>query len=786
MRTRRSPAVLVTTAATAAVLCATVALTVMAPGGAAAGHRDDRPGWPGSAVFGRTATYPVFHNRPAGEDPSAETVAEISTVSPDGRTMIYTDAAGRRVGFLDITDPRNPRGLGTLSLATLGNAEDEPTSVAVVGRYVLIVVNTSASYTTPSGRLDVVDLATRTRVRSIPLGGQPDAIEVSDNGRYAAIAIENERDEEATPLGGDEGDLPQPPAGFLQIVDLTGRHPATWSTRTVSLTAADGSALPGLVTAGLDTPADPEPEYVSINGRDQVAVTLQENNGVILVDLRSGRITKAFGAGTATVTGIDTADDGVIDLTGTITDLPREPDAVAWIDDRYLATANEGDWKGGTRGWSIFDSRTGRVVWDAGNSIEQLAVRHGLHNDNRADNKGAEPEGIAVATFGRTRYAFVGSERSNFVAVYDLTRPTSPVLRQVLATTNGPEGLLPIPARGLLAVSSEVDDAEAGVRAAVNLYRLGADTPSFPTLVSQTSGRGPDRAPIGWGGLGALTAVPGKRHQLFAASDALYSPTRIYTIDTRHSPARIIDDLVVRDASGEPAGYDAEGLFARPQGGFWLVSEGATGAANQLVRLDRSGVTRQVVSLPDEVAAGLGSQGLEGVTALTDRRGREQVWVVLQRGVASDPAGVVRLGRYDVRGGTWAWFGYRLESTDVAGDWIGLSEIASVGDGRLAVIERDKLSGPAARVKRIYTVDLPTGDPAPGLLPVLPKRLAYDVLPDLQAGNGWTQEKLEGLAVGGNRQVYMVTDNDGAQDATGETVFLRLGSADRVFGRGRR
>ncbi|MFY1634780.1 esterase-like activity of phytase family protein [Solwaraspora sp. WMMB335] len=779
MRTRQHPAVV----ATAAVLCAAVALTVAVLGGAAAGHRDGKPGGSGSAAFDRTATYPVFHNRPVGEDPTTETVAEISTVSPDGRTMIYTDAAGRRIGFLDISDPHAPRGLGTLSLATLGNAEDEPTSVAVLGQYVLIVVNTSASFTVPSGRLDVVDLATRSRVRSIPLGGQPDAIEVSDNGRYAAIAIENERDEDATPPGGDEGDLPQPPPGFLQIVDLTGRHPRGWSTRAVSLTTADGSALPGLVAAGLDTPADPEPEYVSINSRDQAAVTLQENNGVVLVDLRSGRITKVFSAGTATVTGIDTDDDGVIDLTGAITDLPREPDAVAWIDDRYLATANEGDWKGGTRGWSIFDSRTGQVVWDAGNSVERLAVRYGLHNDNRADNKGTEPEGIAVATFGRTRYAFVGSERSNFVAVYDLTRPTRPVLRQVLAATNGPEGLLAIPSRGLLAVSSEVDDADAGVRAAVNLFRLGAGTPSFPTLVSQTDGWGTDRSPIGWGGLGALSAVPGKRHLLYAASDALYSPARIYTIDTRHSPARIIDDLVVRDATGDPAGYDAEGLFARPQGGFWLVSEGATGDANRLIRLDSSGLTRQVVALPDEVAAGLGSQGLEGVTAITDRRGREQVWVALQRGVAGDPTGVVRLGRYDVSGGDWSWFGYQLESTEVPGDWIGLSEITVLADGRLAVIERDKLAGPAARIKRIYTVDVPRTDPAPGTLPVLRKRLAHDVLPVLAAGNGWTQEKLEGLTVGGDGQVYVVTDNDGAQDATGETVFLRLGSVYRVFGR---
>ncbi|MCZ9341696.1 alkaline phosphatase, partial [Streptomyces sp. TRM76130] len=175
--------------------------------------------------------------------------------------------------------------------------------------------------------------------------------------------------------------------------------------REVALTDADGSALPALAAAGIAAPTDPEPEYVSVNSRGQLVVTLQENNGIVLVDLASGRVTKAFSAGTATVTGIDTVEDGVIDQTGSITDVPREPDAVGWIDDRYLATANEGDWKGGTRGWTVFDSRTGEVVWDAGNSYEHLAARYGLLNEGRSENKGTEPEGLAVATYDGVRYA---------------------------------------------------------------------------------------------------------------------------------------------------------------------------------------------------------------------------------------------------------------------------------------------------------------------------------------------------------------------------------------------
>ena len=739
----------------------------------------------GSRHFVRTATFPVYLNLPAGVDPRSTTAAEISTVSTDGRTLIYSDAPGKRIGFVDISDPSKPKPAGTLSLEVLGDADDEPTSVAVVGGYVLVVVHTSESNTNPSGRLDVVRLRDRQRVRSIDLGGQPDSIAVSHDNRFAAIAIENERDEDAAPAGGEDGDLPQLPAGFVQVVSLRGSTSA-WTATRVLLVAPDGSALPVLAAAGLDTPTDPEPEYVTINRRGQVAVTLQENNGVVIIDGRKARILSAFSAGKTTVTGIDTAEDGVIDQTGSITDVPREPDAIAWVGNDRLATANEGDWKGGSRGWTIFDT-TGRVRWDSGNSLERLAVKYGLHNDDRSENKGVEPEGLAVATYRGTRYAFVASERSNFVAVYTLNG-TTPKLVGVLPTTNGPEGVLPITSRGLLAISSETDDAEAGVRSAISLFRLDrvSESAAWPTIRSTTKAG----VPIGWSALGALSAKPGSSRTLYAASDAVLSNATLYTVDIRRKQALITSAIpVTRD--GKPAELDVEGLYARPAGGFWLASEGATGAGNRLIRTDASGAILKDVALPAEVTDKIGRWGLEGVTGTVDGGG-EHVWFVVQRplwstiGTTPLPAedGIARIGRYDVVTGTFHWYGYRLEQTSVAGDWLGLSEITAIDDHTFAIIERDKLNGPAAAVKRIYTVTVPTSDGAatdPGdTLPVQGKKLALDLLPALRATKGWTQEKLEGFAIAGGR-AYAVTDNDGLDDATGETVFLRLGKVGRAL-----
>lgn len=441
-----------------------------------------------TSAFQRTATYPVFQNLPAGVDPKSTTVAEISAVSQDGNTLFYTDALGKRIGILDITDSANPVGKGAISLATTGHADDQPTSVAVVGDYLVVVVDSSGGdFVNPSGYLNVYRISDRSLVRTMDLGGQPDSIAISADKQYAAIAMENQRDEEV-----NDGDIPQNPAGFVQVLGLAGA-PDAWTRTKVELPEAQ------LAAAGLAAPSDPEPEYVTINAANKLALTLQENNGIVVIDLADKSVERVFTAGNAQVDGIDVTKDATFNATGSL-DLPREPDAIGWIDERYVATANEGDWKGGTRGWTIFDTTTGTVAWDAGNSFERLALQHGLFNNDRAAKKGSEPEGLMIATIGGKRRAFVGSERSNFVAVYDLTDPTKPVFEQILPTTNGPEGLLAVPARNLIAISSETDDASVSVRASVSLYRFGAGDATFPSILSETDTEG---APIGWGALGA-------------------------------------------------------------------------------------------------------------------------------------------------------------------------------------------------------------------------------------------------------------------------------------------
>ena len=374
-------------------------------------------------------------------------VAEILAVTPDGRTLLYTDSATGEIGLVDLTRPAQPRAVGAVPVG------GEPTSVTVTrdGRHAVAVVDTSTSFDAPSGELAVIDLRTRAVVRTIDLGGQPDSIALSPNGAVAAVAIENQRDEDLE-VDGVEGGLPQAPGGYLAVVDLHGT-PERWAVDRVELTGLDGALFAD----------DPEPEYVDIDRRGVAAVTLQENNAVALVDLRSRTVVGSFSAGSVTRPDADTADDETIALDDPFT-APREPDAVQWTPEGNLITADEGDLAAepsGGRGWTVF-SPEGDVVSTSGGAAEQALAAAGRYPDGRSDDKGAEFEGAEVAALYGTTYAFIGSERGDAVLVYDLADESAPELLQVLSTGEAPEGLLAVK-RGHLFLTSNEDDGTISV-----------------------------------------------------------------------------------------------------------------------------------------------------------------------------------------------------------------------------------------------------------------------------------------------------------------------------------
>ena len=700
--------------------------------------------------FNRIASFPVVKNMADGEDTKRETSPEIIAATADGMTLAYTDSPLGALGLVDITDPANPQPLGNIDLG------GEPTSVGIVGNTAFVGVNTSESYTAPSGHLAAVDLTTKVELGRCDLGGQPDSIAVSPDASFISVAIENERDEDL-----NDGVIPQLPAGNLVMVGLNDGALDCATLQMVDLT--------GLAEVA---PSDPEPEYVSINNRGETVVTLQENNHMVVVG-RDGSIISHFSAGAVDLEGIDATDErGKLVFTESQQGRKREPDAVTWIDDMHFATANEGDYEGGSRGWTVFH-KDGTVVYDSGTSFEHAIVQIGHYPDKRSDSKGVEPESVTFGQFGDTPYVFVGAERASVVGVYDISDPAAPVLTQLLPSGVGPEGYATIPSRNLLISANEKDLIEdKGARAHVMMYELQDAPTAYPHLTSE----GTDKL-IGWGALSGMVADDDGF--IWAVNDSFYGfQPSIFKIDASQTPARIVDVIrITRD--GQPAQkLDLEGITLDGKGGFYVSSEGRTDRviphAIYHVQADGSIKAKKgEIGLPAELMAVEKRFGFEGITKIGNT-----LWMAVQREWKDDPANHVKLVSYNLE--TKEWGAVHYQKAEPATGWVGLSEIVAHGD-YVYVIERDNQHDYRAITKKVYRIPLSEMVPAPlgGDLPVVSKELVRDLLPDLTATGGYVLDKVEGMAIFPDGTAFISTDNDGVDDHSGETMFFSIGHVSK-------
>jgi hypothetical protein len=684
--------------------------------------------------FNRIASFMVAENTPDAE----ETSAEIISATADGMTLVYSDSPAEVIGFIDITDPANPTAAGVFAMPN-----GEPTAVAVHGTTVYVGENTSESFVEPSGVLHAIDAGSRDVLASCDLGGQPDSVAVAPDGSFVAVAIENERDED---LG--EGRVPQMPAGFVAIVPTTDA-----GLDCAGMISADITGLADIA------PEDPEPEFVAINGENEIVVTMQENNHMVVL-AADGTVLSHFSAGEVTMEMIDTEEEGALIFDQTLT-WPREPDAVAWIDDTHFATANEGDMDGGTRGWTIF-SQDGDVVYESGVSFEHAIIQIGHYPEERSGNKGVEPESATFDVFNGTPYLFIGSERGSVVGVYNVTDPANPVLEQLLPSGIGPEGYVTIPERGLLVSANETDDA--GPRAHVMLFEYQDAPAVYPHLTSA----GMDEL-TGWGAIsGQVMAEDGT---IFAVSDSFYGmqPT-IFHIDVSETPARIVEAIGVT-REGQPAQLmDMEGIALDGDGGFWIASEGRSDrlVPHAIYHVNGDGSLEDYIALPDELLAVERRFGFEGITRVGD-----MLYVAVQREWRDDPENHAKVLGYNLETEEWSVIHYPLTPAETG--WVGLSEIVAHGDF-VYFIERDNQFENAA-TKQITRVALSAMDGmvALGETPaVLEPELVVDLLPYLTSTGGYILDKVEGLAIAEDGTMWVSTDNDGVDDHSGETMFFAI------------
>lgn len=614
------------------------------------------------------------------------------------------------------------------------------------------------------GSLQVYEISNQKLIKNVKIGIGPDSIALDGEGKTtrAIIAIE---DEETN----DKGDATVPGVrpGYVQIVGLQDLYGGS-STGIQNIELVDA-----LTRAKANYPNDPQPEFVSVNkSKKLAAVTLQENNAIVFIDLNDSKQAKLAGVyPLGTVKRIENADikkDGEIKLTQSF-EGRREPDAVTWIGD-FVAIANEGDTSkdkagifSGSRSWSICDTQ-GNIIFDSLATTEQHAVVYGFYPDDRSEKKGVELEAITSASFNGIPFIFVGSERGSFIEIWQVDNPKAPKWIQVLPTGAAPEGIIAINSRSdeknLIVAANEKE----GSITIYQFYPNGAPIQEHEPQIHSISYE------IPWG---ALSGMCNDGTTIYAVADNAFKQSRIFHINPENIQK---GEMVVQKVTlltqkdGKPLEVDPEGIAIIPNGGFWIASEGNTVDKNELIRVNASGVVQERITLPDAIQKKFGAPdikfGFEGIAMSKDGR---YLYVALQRGFdPKNKPNEAALLRYDTQNKSWISAIYPLEkhSKDPKKYWTGISEITHLDDGRLLILERDKGGSKSgtinSEIKRIYSIN--PQDIVEGA--TLQKTLVRDLRKDFH----YLQEKAEGMTVfQGN--IWVVNDNDGA----GWTRMLNVG-----------
>ena len=472
--------------------------------------------------------------------------AEISAFDAGSKRLFSINLNLRQLDILDLSAPETPVLVQTVPLG------GKPNSVAV--RRGVVAVALEGTQKTDPGSVKFFNTSGMF-LNQLSVGALPDMLTFSPNGRWLLVANEGE------PNSYNQVDSVDP-EGSVSIIEI--REDVTSLTQLDVRTAGFDPAIPQENASSIRVfgpnatlAKDLEPEYITVSKDSRTAwVTLQENNAIAVLDIRSATFTKIVGLGfkdhLQPNNQLDASDrdvpgssnSGIINIRNWPVLGMYQPDSIASYRAKgktYLVMANEGDARdyagfseearvgslaldpasfavqgypdvttgtsglrnndhlgrltvthtlGNTDGDAefeklyVFGARSfsirnadGGLVYDSGDELEQLTATltpttfnsNGATDtfDTRSDNKGPEPEGLALGKVAGQTYAFIGLERTGGIMVYDISNPQSPEFVTYANTTPtdlSPEGLLFIKKKDspngkpLLVVSPEVSN----------------------------------------------------------------------------------------------------------------------------------------------------------------------------------------------------------------------------------------------------------------------------------------------------------------------------------------
>lgn len=378
--------------------------------------------------------------------------SEMLAVSKDGE---YVLSAGLDLATLLRVERSRLTLVDSLTLPTAnlptGASSGEFTGVAIhpSGDYALIAVRDSQhapdSHGEVAGKVLAVSLPELEVLGQVTVGIGPDSVAISHDGQFAVVANEDEE---------DETDLVNPAnrAGTVSVIDLRQGGAA--------MTQVEVPLKPENVPFFSH---DPQPETVKIAADDSfVLATLQENNAIARIDVprplpttltAAAFTTRNFDAGVRTGFGLTNGSAGSPNCMSSAYQLAlreeftsaREPDGLAiapngaffvTADEDNLTSVNAQSHDGtplsphGSRSISVYDAQTGALLGDSGDSIEQAVIS--LQLPERCSSKGPEPEVIDLGEIDGHLVTFTALERSDALAIHDVTDPTDVRLLDVV------------------------------------------------------------------------------------------------------------------------------------------------------------------------------------------------------------------------------------------------------------------------------------------------------------------------------------------------------------------
>jgi len=274
--------------------------------------------------------------------------AEISAFDPTSKRLFSINLNLRQLDVLDLTAPETPVLVQSVPLG------GKPNSVAV-SRGVVAVALEGTRKTDP-GSVKFFNVS-GTFLNQLTVGSLPDMLTFSPNGRWLLVANEGE------PNSYNQVDSVDP-EGSVSVIEM--RDDVTSLTQLDVRTAGFSSTIPQENASSIrifgpnaTLAKDLEPEYITVSKDSRTAwVTLQENNAIAILDIRSATFTKIVGLGfkdhLQAANKLDASDrdvpgssnSGIINIRNWPVLGIYQPDSIATYRAKgktYLVMANEGD-----------------------------------------------------------------------------------------------------------------------------------------------------------------------------------------------------------------------------------------------------------------------------------------------------------------------------------------------------------------------------------------------------------------------------------------------------------